>query len=916
MRPIRLTMSAFGPYAAETVVNFENLGKSGLYLITGDTGAGKTMLFDAIAFALFEQSSGAARNNPKIFRSDFADQKTPTCVELVFENKGKTYTVRRTMKVSKRLEVKAPESELFDGEGNLLASGKTDVQKKIRDIFGIDYEQFTNLAMIAQGEFQKLLQAETKDRQNIFQKIFNTQNYAELQRLIANLNAEKKQAWDGDKQMLISLAQQLIYDPESETGSQIADAIGDFPNVPRLTELISQMTAEDEASQKDADRISKELDTQWTALNQKLETARQAEKLRTDLSKQSGLLESKSAECESARLMLSEEESRTPYREELLRQIHSLEQKHDEYEKLRSLEDQYKAKEHDHQTVQKENETHREELTKIDEEVKAWKEELAELGEAGEVLMELENTKSAKEKARKELSDFSNDLAALGEMEVSVKNALEDYRLAEEKSEKSKREYIQVHALYLNAQAWNLAETLRDDEPCPVCGSRHHPVKAEKPEGTADKKTLDKLEKIRNSDQKEEMECGKVLSELNGKLSEMRASAEKKSRELLASDVIVTASAVDEKISGLKSELSDLDLSIDLARQRKTRKEELPGRIESAEASKQKLEGWITENEKTLSALDEAMKSLLSQTDEMREQLLYENLESLLKVENEKKAELKTSEQALEQKHAAVSACEKEYAAIQAARDEISRQLSDLPEDDAAVLQPELDAIHAKRILVNETQKKLYARIGNNRSNLEKIIRTDQKMQLHEAEYKAVLKLHETAGGTISGKEKITLETYVQMAYFDRIIQRANLRLLKMTGGQYELKRRGEADSRQGKFGLDLDVIDHQNGKTRSANSLSGGETFMASLALALGMADEVQSSAGGIQLDSLFVDEGFGTLDNEALEQAIRTLDQLAGSHRLVGIISHVDSLKERIDKQIVVTKQKDKGSFVQIRA
>ena len=174
--------------------------------------------------------------------------------------------------------------------------------------------------------------------------------------------------------------------------------------------------------------------------------------------------------------------------------------------------------------------------------------------------------------------------------------------------------------------------------------------------------------------------------------------------------------------------------------------------------------------------------------------------------------------------------------------------------------------------------------------------------------------LYETVSGTIGGKERITLETYVQMAYFDRIIGKANLRLLKMTSGQYELKRRESTDSKQGKFGLDLDVIDHHNGSTRNANSLSGGETFMASLALALGMADEVQSSAGGIQLDSLFVDEGFGTLDDEALEHAIRTLDQLAGSHRLVGIISHVDSLKERIDKQIVVTKKKECGSSVKL--
>ena len=914
MRPVQLTMTAFGPYAAETDVNFEDLGKSGLYLITGDTGSGKTMLFDAISFALFEQSSGDARNNSSILRCDFADQKTPTCVELIFENRGQTYKIRRTIKVNKKGDVKPPESELFDGEGRLLSSSRKDIQNKIRDIWGIGYEQFTKLAMIAQGEFQKLLRADTKERQEIFQKIFRTQNFAELQNRIAKLNAEKKEAFEDDKKLLVSLAHQLVYEPEVEPGPQIAEAIGTFPNVPRLTKLITEMTDEDEALQKEAEADSKAFDTQWTELNQRLETAGRAEKLRAERTKQSGLLKSKSEELELAKTALQEEENRTPYREELLRMIHSLEQKHGDYEKLRSLQDQHAAKEKEQKKTRKENEIHREELVKTEEEAAAGKKEQEELGEAGEELLELENAKSAREKDQKALTDFRMDLTALEEMEGSVKDALDDYRLAAEKAERSKSAYIQAQELYLNAQAGILAETLRDDEPCPVCGSCHHPAIAAKPEGSPDEKTLKKLEKNRDADQKEDQRQAKVLSELNGKLSEMRASAEKKSRDLLACEGIAAVSAVDGKLSEVKSALSELDLAIGTARQRKTRKEELPGLLQSAEASKQKLEKWITENEKNLSALDEALKALLTQTEELRKELPYENLESLLKVENEKKSELKASEQALEQKRTAKASREKECAAIQAALEEISRQISELPEDNAEDLQLELDAVNVRRTLVNETLKMLYARISTNRSTLEKIIRTDQQMQQHLAEFQAVQALHDTAGGTISGKEKITLETYVQMAYFDRIIQKANLRLLKMTSGQYELKRRESADNKQGKFGLDLDVIDHHNGSSRNANSLSGGETFMASLALALGMADEVQSSAGGIQLDSLFVDEGFGTLDSEALEQAIRTLDQLAGSHRLVGIISHVDSLKDRIEKQIVVTKQKDRGSSVKI--
>ena len=179
-----------------------------------------------------------------------------------------------------------------------------------------------------------------------------------------------------------------------------------------------------------------------------------------------------------------------------------------------------------------------------------------------------------------------------------------------------------------------------------------------------------------------------------------------------------------------------------------------------------------------------------------------------------------------------------------------------------------------------------------------------------EKRYGYVSSLADTANGKLSGKEKIMLETYIQTTYFDRIIARANLRFMKMSDAQYELKRLEEASNNRSQSGLDLGVIDHYNGSQRSVKTLSGGESFMAALSLALGLSDEIQSSAGGIQIDTMFVDEGFGTLDSDSLELAYNALAGLTEGNRLVGIISHVSELKDKIDKQIVVTKEKSGGS------
>ncbi len=915
MRPITLTMSAFGPYAEETVIRFDEFGKSGLYLITGDTGAGKTMLFDAIAFALFEKSSGEARDY-KMFRSKYADDKAKTYVELVFENKGKTYKIHRDIKISKKGEASTA-AEFYAEDGTQLSSSRTDIKNRINEILGIDFDQFSRIAMIAQGEFQKLLRADTTERQKIFQKIFRTQNYEKLQNLIAELNSDRKAAYEKDKQELNTYMGQLRFDPETESGKRIIEAGGEMPNVPVVIEALQEIIDQDETNHNEILAALKAADEKKSDLDKRLENARQAEKLRKDREKQQDLLPEKTDGLEQAKAAFAQEEQQAPHRENLQKQIHELQQKREDYQKLDDLKNLLTSKTKEKQQLQSENTAYRETLDKTAKEYNELKQELDNLGSAGEELLELINTKANLDKTGQELKRFKKELLEFDELLHEALEAEEQYNLAKEKADRSGQKYDLSYALYLSAQAGILAEEqLREDSPCPVCGSLHHPHPALKPEDAPSSKDLEKLQKDRDKDQREKQKKDAERAKLGGSLSEKRAAAEKKSHDLLELDELASVETVDEKIRENNERLAETSRAIKSAEERKARKEELPELIQSREQTKSNLDKMIAENERKLSALEADLFNTAQQAEELQKDLPFPDRETAHQQELTLTAELRLSEQALETRRNAMIQSENELTALKARIEALSDQIKSHPIEDIEALDLEDQVLQTERAELDRQDKELAFRIKSNQESMRNIRTVQQMMEKHDADYRDSRGLYETVSGNMSGRERITLETYVQMAYFDRIVRQANLRLLKMTSGQYELKRRESTDSRQGKFGLDLDVIDHHNGSTRSANSLSGGETFMASLALALGMADEVQSSAGGIQLDSLFVDEGFGTLDNEALEQAIRTLDQLAGSHRLVGIISHVDSLKDRIDKQIVVEKQKSAGSTVKLVA
>lgn len=1184
MRPIKLTLSAFGPYAGRTVLELDRLGESGLYLITGDTGAGKTTIFDAITYALYGEASGDNRD-AGMLRSKYAEPDTPTEVELVFSSGAKLYTVKRSPEYQRPktrgegFTVRRAEAELICPDGRIVTKTK-DVTDAVRDILGIDRRQFLQIAMIAQGDFQKLLLAPTEERKAIFRQLFKTEPYRRLQeelrtetaalsRRCAELTASVKQYTD-----------ELDCGEDSGLNAELSEAkAGRMPAGETLS-LIERMLAEDEQL---SDKMSREIDVLEQRLKDihvRLRENESMEKLRIDLDGRLAALEEKKRELEEASDVLKSERERQAQAAVFSAELTLLENRLGEYDKLAALNA-------DAARVSSQLEADTAELRKTEEELDAVNEtashlraEVQELSSAGEDIQRLGAEKSRAATEREMLTEYiscrgrlekaeealresrtacealrperealetlkkdaarietelptyaeldksSTEAAAETEKAAAIEAALklknaeyetaqtrlsacreeltalkssalelesithekdnEERRLAaleklcdelsdldtlsallekkqaefvraEGAADKLQISYVNLNKAFLAAQAGVLARELRDNMPCPVCGSTTHPHPAETAAEVPDE---DKLNALREENEQAQeklriisAECAAVKtkrdtreSTVNAALAElaavredlpalmtesknristlaerMSAAAERAERSRSLDEALPTlektADALAAERSELASRLADGRARLDtlsgkttalraglqfqsrseaeeVLRDLNARHDSVKKTVDLAEealsachdeqtaaasaciqAEKRLRAGLITdagdaefpadvierlkEKDKRINELaddiakaekraarrDESAK-LLGETEAELKKLseTREALSGAVQFNSSRLAELRRRAQELkaslpfpdgetarariaeltgltEDMKRTLERAEREYgqleratAALSGETDGLRLRLEGAPVFDAETEKAENELTESLRAELRRKKQTVDSRIHSNRTAKESMCERLGELDKLEKRCVWMKALSDTANGTINGKEKIALETYVQMTFFDRIINRANIRFMVMSGGQYELKRRADADNFKSQSGLELDVIDHYNGTERSVKTLSGGETFKASLSLALGLADEIQSSAGGVRLETMFVDEGFGSLDEESLDQAIRALSGLTEGNRLVGIISHVGELKARIDKQIVVTKGKTGGSRVRI--
>lgn len=918
MRPNKLTISAFGPYAGRIELDMDKLGLSGLYLITGDTGAGKTMIFDAITFALYGNPSGTSRD-ASMLRSKYADASTPTEVELEFTHNGETYKIRRNPdyeRPAKRgtgMVKQNADAELICPDGKTYSKIR-EVDKKILEILGIDRKQFSQVVMLAQGDFMQLLLADTKQRQEIFRELFQTKFYQLIQN---RLKSDSKNVYGACMDAKKSI-EQYIADIRCEESSiyhpQLETAKAGKLSVEKVIELLGYIIEADEKDENASkDRLA-DLDERTASVNEKIGTARTAAQIK---SKKEKLQEQESklvtAEAE-AKDKLKDEEAEKDKITALKKAVDDQERELPKYETYEELCTNLQA-------VKKELSSYESQLADKNKSIETLKASIAEMKEELGKLdaddnIDLITRQIADETAKQdELSELQKDLKSFRKLEKEYKAAVEHYEEKRAIYETANAEYVQTNRLFMDAQAGLLAKTLMDGIPCPVCGSVEHPEPAALPDEAPTEDGLKRSKKKLDKAMEEANTASGSVNACQGKMDTKKESVSSQVNKLLGSVTFEEAEAKAEELKASSKEKEEsLNKRLTILKKNVKRKKELEEKIPKKEEQLKQSENEKTDLTIKIAAGKTKAEGLEKQASDAKSELTHKDKAEALQCIAKTKKDYTAKEKALEALQAEYNRVSEEYKNVVKEIKVLSDQLKDMEEYSLPKLEEERTSITAERNKLLEAQKRYNASLTANRTIQKNIIASNKEYNELETKYRWISSLSNTANGLIYGKDKIMLETYIQTTYFERIIRRANLRFMIMSDGQYELKRSEDAENLKSQSGLELSVIDHYNGTTRSVKTLSGGESFLASLSLALGLSDEIQSSVGGVQIDTMFVDEGFGTLDADALEQAYSALASLTDGHRLVGIISHVDTLKEKISKQIVVTKGRTGGSTAEI--
>ncbi len=919
MRPLMLKLSAFGPYADKTEIDFTKLGTGGIYLITGDTGAGKTTIFDAITYALYGNPSGNNRE-VSMFRSKYAQPDVPTQVELTFDYYGKKYVVQRNPeyeRANKRGEGTTKQlagAQFIYPDGRVVTKIK-EVDQAVKDVMGIDRNQFCQIAMIAQGDFLKLLLASTKERMEIFRHIFKTEGFSRLQeRLKKESGAVGEECTFLRNSILqymggIVCEEDLVYHPLAEQAKKGELTIEDTLKL--IEKLLEEEGAKEKRLEEKRRKLQKELDEVKARIIKGKEAVRAGKELEENerryeqLTLQSVQLEEGYKEAKG-----QQEESKRD--SQTLGEIKAALAEYDELERgnlqlVRNQNFLQKAKE--------ELFKNEEEIKKLEKELILFREEEKGLQKAGEEKVRLEAEKKKKEEQYQSLRTLFYQIQEAKQLQDTYQKEVTVYKQKAEKLEKTEADFRVKNKAYLDAQAGILAENLKEGEPCPVCGAVDHPKPAPKSSYVPNRQELEKLQEIITKENEEVKAASQKAGTVKGALEEKQKAVEVAKSLLMGEESFENLSqAVKEKALAIREEGQKIEKEIEKESQKLQRREYLqkiiPAREKAIEEEKRKSLQLKEESGKRLGENETLKERLII----LKEKLLYESKEKAQEVIQQLMDNIGRRQMQLEKKEREWNGCKEQLIALTSAKKEILKRLEGRENIQLELELQQQRYLEEEQGRIEKEEKRVHSAIRANKEALHHILQKSEALQKLEKKYSWVKNLSNTANGTLAGKEKIMLETYIQMNYFDRIIARANVRLMIMTEGQYDLIRSKEALTKQGQSGLDLNVIDHYNGSERSVRSLSGGEAFKASLALALGLSDEIQSSCGGIKLETMFVDEGFGSLDEDSLSQAMKALSQLADNHRLVGIISHVGELKQKIDKQIVVTKDKAGGSRAQV--
>lgn len=924
MKPLKLTMSAFGSYAGKNVIDFTGQ-QQGIFLITGDTGAGKTTIFDAITYALYNQTSGGERNG-NMMRSQYAQPETETYVELEFLYRGQTYRVRRnpdykitkTLKNGKIREQKVPHSvELTMPDGTVFPEKKNATDAKIIEILGLTADQFSQIVMIAQGDFLKLLYTKSDERKMIFSKLFRTDIYWKIQENLRRKSMEMDERIQENDRAFEQEKSRIIPLPESE--ELPLDEL-----VERLRERLKDALKEQNLRRANVEELNKKI-TKYEEINKlfvSLEKIRQTGKE----------LEARQAESKERRQQI---ENARKADKVLVAEQQNLRQQQAVEQSAQAIAKMTETLANDQEMFETLKTQQQEAEAKQKREAADIQKKMLALEQSFPSYEALQNARSEEQQAKKVWEDLGKTseesfhkkkagIAALKEQQKQQEQVVEQTKKNWEQTSlsasESAKHYEHMYEAFLKEQAGILAENLSAGCPCPVCGSTIHPdpaklsdhavtelevEQAKKTRAAAEEKRdmayaafeAEKTEKQKLAQAVEKEEADFVLAQTIAKQQRKEAEQNYVSLQKIAEQI--REKLVYPSLAEAKKQYAAMQKALEAAEQEIAKKRQKVSELAEAMNTLKGQKLAEEENQKTAKKLavktEKEYAKLLEKSGFVSEEtyhlaILPERSRSKLERE-EKEYESQCLRQQSEQKL-------------------LEKQVSGKTYTDTTDLNETLKAEKQALKEAEKTYMELHTAYENDRSVLQNCAVYLEKGKKLESEDQVIKSLSKTANGRLSGSAKIDFETYIQRQYFKQIIHEANKRLLTMSNHQFILKLKEEANTgRKTNEGLDLSVYSLVTDSERDVKTLSGGESFLAALAMALGLSDIVERSAGAIHPDMMFIDEGFGSLDAQSRQQAIEVLAELAGDSRMVGIISHVTELKEQIDRKLVVNRT-DNGS------
>lgn len=900
MRAIKLSFQAFGPFKEKEIIEFDNFGKDGIFLISGDTGAGKTSIFDAISYALFGKSSAGERTDDEL-RFTAAAPDEETFVELEFEYKKKKYIIRRSPKYKRFKKNSTTETTDKHKTANLILpngeeiDGNKEVDLYINNLLNVDKDQFNHIAMLAQGKFSEFLKAPSSEKMEIFREIFQTLNY---QRLEENISRKLKEAKD-EFRLLENTRNEIVsnFIISEENNEEFVSNIklgSDY-----LVSFVENLDSELKSKLRDLSNDLESRETSLELLRDKLKKVEEYHINKKNLKEKRSELDEISIDFEETKKKYDDLKSKDDEIEILIKNEDSLQKEIDKFNLLIDIQKQIEETEISIKSKKEDLEKKTKEIKNTEEEIDKIKKYLDDNKNIREEKIKLENDFEKLENLKDEFSDIKKSIDTRISKENLINNNLPKYEKIKKDYSDLNNELNKMEDIYFESQAGILAKTLKIGEPCPVCGSTEHPNVAEYHDDIPSKESIDLMRNQLDEKAKEKSEIHDYIQAINSEIKHIDTSIKNflERRGISEDEIKSEFDRVEDEKSKIQIKLEEAARTITKIEEREEVIVQLSKDLEIARNIKADLDQAINLEVNNLNRLS-------AEENKESQNLADKDLDMI-------NSEIINNKNRLKEARIYVDDVRKHYTDVSANHAGLSSEIKILENNLNDEFDLDLEKL-SEEIIMKQTEFKKKKQEENsinfayetNEKQVKRLKAISKNINSEEANINNISQLNDVLKGNIKGIANIKFETFVQSRFFDQLIAVSNKRFYDMTEGKYSLRRKTEAQNKGRQFGLDFEVVDHHNKTNRNINTLSGGESFQASLSLALGLSDIVSMNVGSIQIDSMFIDEGFGTLDSETLSKVMSTLSKISSNNKLIGIISHVKQLKEQIDKQIHVKK------------